>query len=184
MPLLVHLLLLLLLLFMHLLGLLLLTLTLLQLVLFGAAVGPLAAVALFVATVSVQPAAVVAGESVVFSARSAVFGDPSAQAASDVQAVADLPARSAFDGLAQDVGVQSVSGGLPCARLTFQVAFLFPVAGPAVPPAFFAGPPKLFPAPPVFVCPVRWIAGSRGSAVARVSPTYRPGRPPVFFPVP
>ena len=42
---------------------------------------------------------------------------------------------------AQPVGVQSVSGGLPVARLTFQVAFLFPVAGAAV--------------LPVFVCPVR-----------------------------
>ena len=138
-----------------------------QLVLFGGAVGRLAlvvsvqvaSVALVAANVSVQPV-VVAEESVLFSAR------------------------SALDGLAQDVGVQSVFGGLPFARLTFQVAFFFPVAVGVVPPVFLAGLPRLFPAPPVFVCPVRWIADSPGSAVVRVSPTYLPVRPPVFFPVP
>jgi len=50
------------------------------------------------------------------SVQSVVFRVSVAQAASDVQTVADRPDRFASD--AQPVGVQSVSGGLPVARLT------------------------------------------------------------------
>lgn len=106
------------------------------------------------------------------------------QFASDAQAVADAPDRSAFDGLAPGVSGQSVSEGLPDARVTAQLVVLFPVAGLATQSAFSVGLPKSFPAPPVFVCPARWIAGSPGSAVDRASLTYQQVRPPVFFPVP
>ena len=85
---------------------------------------------------------------------------------------------------AQAVGFQSVSGDLPGAHLKEQVVVPFLVADPATHPAFFAGLPKLFPELPVFVCPVRWIAGSPDFAVDQAILTYQQVRPPVSFPVP
>ena len=134
-----------------------------QLVLFDAAVAPV----VLIVSVQVASVALVAAN---VSARSAV--------------AVCATARSAFDGLAQDVGVQSLFGGLPCARLTFQVAFLFPVAAGEVRCVFCAGLARLFPAPPFFVCLVRWTAGSQGSAVALVSPAFRQGLPSGFSPAP
>ena len=126
-----------------------------------------------------QPVPVVSG-----TVQSAVADGAFDQFASDAQAVADAPDRSAFDVLVPGVSGQSVSEDLPGAHLTEQVVVLFPVAGPATHHAFFAGLQELFPAPLVFVCLVRWIAGFPDSAVGRASSTCRPVRSPVSFPVP